>query len=101
MQKEAALAARRVLVTIEEVVDDFDAPATRGPRGREAVVVLPAWTLAAVCHVPDGAHPSYASGYSRRDNAFYTAWDAISRDRETFRSWMTRHVLNAEATAHV
>ena len=100
VQKEAALAARRVLVTVEEVVDDFDAPGVRGPRGREAVVVLPAWTVTAVCHVPDGAHPSYAAGYSRRDNAFYTAWDAISRDRDTFHAWMTRHVLGAEAAAH-
>jgi len=93
VQKEAALAARRVIVTVEEVVDDFDAAATRGPRGREAVVVLPAWTVSAICVVPGGAHPSYAAGYSRRDNAFYTGWDAISRDRETFLAWMRAHVL--------
>jgi glutaconate CoA-transferase subunit A len=99
VQKEAALAARRVLVTVEEVVDDFDAPGARGPRGREAVVVLPSWTVSAVCLAPGGAHPSYASGYSRRDNAFYTAWDAISRDRDAFRAWMRRHVLGPGATA--
>ena len=95
VQKEAALAARRVIVTVEEVVDDFDAPTVRGPQRRDAVVVLPAWTLSAVCHTPGGAHPSYAAGYSKRDNAFYTEWDAISRDRKTFSEWMDTHVINA------
>jgi glutaconate CoA-transferase subunit A len=43
--------------------------------------------------VPGGAHPSYAHGYYDRDNAFYSAWDAISRDRDTFASWMREHIL--------
>ena len=47
-------------------------------------VVLPSWVVTAVREVPGGAHPSYAQGYSDRDNAFYRAWDAISRDRERF-----------------
>jgi glutaconate CoA-transferase subunit A len=98
VQKEAALAARRVIATVEEVVDDFDAPGVRGPRGREPAVVLPAWTVTAVCHVPGGAHPSYAAGYSRRDNAFYAAWDAVSRDRAAFRAWMDAHVHAAPET---
>jgi glutaconate CoA-transferase, subunit A len=97
VQKEAALAARRVIVTVEEIVEDFAAPDIRGPHGADAVVILPAWTVHAVCHVPGGAHPSFASGYSRRDNAFYIAWDAISRDRESFLAWMRDHVLRAPA----
>jgi glutaconate CoA-transferase subunit A len=101
VQKEAALAARRVLVTVEEIVEDFDMPGVRGPTGRDAVVVLPSWTVHAVCVVPGGAHPSYASGFSRRDNAFYTAWDTVSRDRDTFNRWMQQHVLEWETTAHV
>jgi glutaconate CoA-transferase subunit A len=101
VQKEAALAARRVLVTVEEIVEDFDMPGVRGPTGRDAVVVLPSWTVHAVCVVPGGAHPSYASGFSRRDNAFYTAWDTVSRDRDTFNRWMQQHVLVWETTAHV
>jgi glutaconate CoA-transferase subunit A len=84
-----------VIVTVEEVVEDFAAPDIRGPRGADAVVVLPAWTVNAVCHVPGGAHPSFASGYSRRDNAFYIAWDAISRDRDVFGAWMREHVMRA------
>jgi glutaconate CoA-transferase subunit A len=99
VQREAVLAARRVMVTVEEVVDDFDAAQVRGPEGREPVVILPSWTVSAVCVVPGGAHPSYTAGYSRRDNAFYTAWDAIARDREAFRAWMRAHVLG-EAVAH-
>ena len=44
---------------------------------------------------PNGAHPSYTDGYTVRDNDFYVAWDAISRDRDTFRQWMEDHVLAA------
>lgn len=84
-QKEAALAARRVIVTVEEQVDELDAPLN--------AVILPHWTLAAVCVVPRGAHPSYAHGHYSRDNAFCIAWDAISRDRDNFLQWMERHVM--------
>jgi glutaconate CoA-transferase, subunit A len=85
VQKEAVLGARRAIVTVEEIVDSLDAPPN--------AVVLPAWTVHAVCEVPGGAFPSYALGYYRRDNAFYKQWDGISRERETFLAWMTRHVL--------
>lgn len=85
VQKEAILAADRAIVTVEEIVDELARPA--------GSVVLPAWTLDAVCAVPGGAHPSYAQGYSVRDNAFYKAWDAISRDRSSFTAWIERHVL--------
>ena len=95
VQKEAALSARAVIVTVEEIVQDFGAPGIRGPVGREPVVILPAWTVTAICHVPNGAHPSYAAGYSRRDNAFYKNWDSISRERETFLAWMQQHVIDA------
>ena len=53
----------------------------------------------AVALAPGGAHPSYAHGYYERDNDFYVAWDAISRDRENFREWMQQHVLGVAATA--
>jgi glutaconate CoA-transferase subunit A len=84
VQKEAALAAERVLVTVEEITDEL--------QPRPGGVVLPSWAVTAVAEVPGGAHPSYAAGYSVRDNDFYQAWDAISRDRGTFRSWLDEHV---------
>jgi glutaconate CoA-transferase, subunit A len=84
VQKEAVLAARRVVVTVEELVQRLG-PVPGG-------VTLPARVVTAVCHVPGGAHPSYALGYSKRDNAFYLAWDAISRDRRRFTAWIDRHV---------
>lgn len=87
VQKEVVLASRRSIVTVEEIVDDLRAP---GPNA----VVLPHWTIAAVVAAPGGARPSYAQGYYGRDNAFYTAWDAISRDRDTFAAWIEEHVLN-------
>ena len=86
IQKEAALAARHVIVTVEEIVDDLQAPLN--------ACVLPAWVVSCVCEVPGGAHPSYAHGYYRRDNAFCKAWDGISRERDTFLAWMERHVLS-------
>jgi glutaconate CoA-transferase subunit A len=85
VQKEAVLAARRSIVTVEEIVDDLDQ--------RPGAVVLPSWTVTAVAEVPGGAHPSYAHGYSIRDNSFYEAWDSISRDRGRFRAWMDEHVI--------
>ena len=85
VQKEAALAAKRVIATVEEVVERLDAPAN--------ACLLPSWVFSAVSVVPGGAHPSYAHGYYKRDNAFYRAWDAISRERASFESWMRRHVL--------
>jgi glutaconate CoA-transferase subunit A len=84
-QREAALAARTVLVTVEEVVDAL-------PPAMNAIV-LPNWVVTAVVHCPGGAYPAYAQGYYDRDNAFYQRWDAISRERESFRAWMDRHVL--------
>lgn len=86
IQKEAALAAKKVIVTVEEVVDSLNAPMN--------ACVLPAWVVSCVCHVPGGAHPSYAHGYYNRDNAFCKSWDGISRDRETFLAWMCRHILS-------
>jgi glutaconate CoA-transferase subunit A len=84
VQKEAVLAARRSIVTVEEVVDVLD--------DRPGAVVLPSWVVSAVAEVPGGAAPSYAHGYSVRDDAAYAAWDGISRDRATFRQWMQEHV---------
>jgi glutaconate CoA-transferase subunit A len=86
VQKEAVLAARRAVVTVEEVVDDF------GPCISNAVV-LPAWTVSAVVLAPQGARPSYAHGYYSRDNAFYLAWDEIARERANFLAWMRKNVM--------
>ena len=82
VQKEAVLAAKRAIVTVEEVVDELT-PVAGG-------VVLPAWVLAAVSVVPGGAAPSYAHGYYDRDNAAYREWDTISRDRGTFTAWLEK-----------
>lgn len=91
VQKEAVLAATRALVTVEELVDRLEP--------HPGAVVLPSWVVSAVAEVPGGSHPSYASGYSHRDNAFYEAWDEISRDRERFSKWMEAHVLQVEVPA--
>jgi glutaconate CoA-transferase, subunit A len=89
VQKETVLASARSLVTVEEIVDELDT--------RPGAIVLPGWVVDAVAVAPGGARPSYAHGYYDRDNDFYVAWDAISRDRNTFTEWMERHVLGAVA----
>ena len=92
VQKEAVLAARTAIVTVEEIVDELRPPANS--------TVLPSWVVTAVAEVPRGSHPSYALGYYARDNGFYEEWDAISRDRDVFTAWMTRHVLETKDFAH-
>jgi glutaconate CoA-transferase, subunit A len=86
VQKEAVLASKRSIVTVEEIVDDFG---ERSPNS----VILPGWTVSAIVQVPGGAHPSYAHGYYKRDNAFYKAWDKIARDRDSFHAWIDEHVM--------
>jgi glutaconate CoA-transferase subunit A len=91
VQKETVLAASRSIVTVEEVVDELEP--------RPGAIVLPSWVLDAVSLAPGGAHPSYAHGYYDRDNDFYVGWDEISRDRDRFRAWMQRHVLDTADVA--
>jgi glutaconate CoA-transferase, subunit A len=86
-QREAALAARALVVTVEEIVEEIP-PAMNG-------IVLPHWVVSAVARCPGGAYPAYAQGCYARDNAFYQRWDAIARERDGFRAWMDRHVLGS------
>jgi len=85
--REAALAARTLLVTVEEIVPALGA----GPNA----YVIPGWQIAAIAHVPGGAYPSYALGHYERDNRFYQDWDGIARTRDSFLAWMTQHVLGS------
>ena len=80
VQKEAVLAAKRSLVTVEEIVDTLEP--------RPNAVTLPTWVVTMVSEAPRGAHPSYAHDYYVRDNDYYKTWDGISRDRDTFQKWL-------------
>ncbi len=93
VQKQAVLAAKCAVVTVEEQVTELGAPSLNS-------VVLPAWTISAVAVVPGGAYPSYAQGYYRRANDFYIRWDEISRDRDRFRAWMAANVLDSGPGAY-
>ncbi len=88
VQKEAVLGSSRSIVTVEEVVSELEP--------RPGAVLLPSWTVSAVSLAPHGAHPSYPAGYYERDNEFYVRWDEISRDRDRFRAWMRRHVIETD-----
>jgi glutaconate CoA-transferase, subunit A len=85
VQKEVVLAARRSLVTVERIVDALEL--------RPGGVVIPSFVIDAVAEAPGGSAPSYAHRITSRDNDFYRAWDAISRDRDAFTAWMDRHVM--------
>lgn len=92
VQKEAVLAAKRAVVTVEEVVESFEGL-------HPNLTILPAWTVTAIALVPGGAHPSYTHGYYGRDNAAYIEWDRIAADRALFRDWMQRNVIEAAPDA--
>ena len=89
VQKEAVLAARRSLVTVERIVDRL--------LPRPGAVVIPGWAFELVACAPGGSQPSYSQGITERDNDFYRAWDEISRDRARFSAWMDQHVLSEMA----
>jgi len=86
VQKEVAFAAQRVIVVVEEIVDEA---VIRSDPNR---TVIPGLVVHAVVHQPYGAHPSYAQGYYDRDNQFYLEWDRISRDPAETRAWLDEWV---------
>jgi glutaconate CoA-transferase subunit A len=85
-QKEAAFAARKVILTAEEIVDE---EVIRSDPNR---TMIPGIIVTAVCHVPYACHPSYAQGYYDRDNAFYLEWDKISASPDLVKSWLDQWV---------
>ena len=85
-QKEAAFAADRVIVVVEEMVDES---VIRADPNR---TVIPGLIVDAVVVEPFGAHPSYAQGHYDRDNTFYVEWDAVSRDAAGLEAWMDQWV---------
>jgi glutaconate CoA-transferase subunit A len=89
-QKEAAFAARKVIVTAEEIVDEA---VIRSDPNR---TLIPAAVVDAVCHVPHACHPSYAQGYYDRDNEFYLQWDKISQSADEVKSYLDQWVYGVK-----
>jgi len=87
-QKEAAFAARKLIVVTEEIVGE---DVIRADPNR---TVIPALIVDAVVHEPFGAHPSYVQGYYDRDNEFYLEWDQISRDESAVARWLDEWVYS-------
>lgn len=92
VQKEAAMAANKILVTVEEIVDRFEGDSMNA-------TIIPHWLVTSLTEVPGGSKPSYAMGYYKRNNDFYTRWDSISREEDRFREWMQRCVLSVDSHA--
>jgi glutaconate CoA-transferase subunit A len=93
VQKEAAFASQRVIVVVEELVDE------RVIRSDPNRTLIPAAIVNAVVVEPWGAHPSYAQGYYDRDNDFYVRWEAISRDRGALASYLDEFVYGVAGRA--
>ncbi len=85
-QKEAAFAAKNVIVVAEEIVDEAT---IRSDPNR---TLIPGIIVEAVVHEPFGAHPSYVQGYYDRDNEFYLKWDELSRDEDGVQKWLDEWV---------
>ncbi len=92
-QKEAAFAAKHVIVVVEEIVDE---EVIRSDPNR---TLIPGLIVDAVVHEPYGAHPSYVQGYYDRDNDFYLRWDEISRDEAATRAWLEEWVYGVRDRA--
>ncbi|HEX9330626.1 MAG TPA: CoA-transferase [Anaerolineales bacterium] len=89
-QKEAAFAAKKVILTTEEIVDES---VIRSDPNR---TMIPGIVVSAVCHVPFACHPSYAQGYYDRDNEFYLAWDKISESAEATKQYLDEWVYGVK-----
>ncbi|OGO39219.1 MAG: 3-oxoadipate--succinyl-CoA transferase subunit A [Chloroflexi bacterium RBG_16_56_8] len=89
-QKEAAFAARKVILTAEEIVDSS---VIRSDPNR---TMIPGIIVHAVCHVPYACHPSYAQGYYDRDNEFYLQWDKVSESLDAVKSWLDEWVYGVK-----
>ncbi len=93
VQKEAAFASKKVIVVVEELVDES---VIRSDPNR---TLIPGLQVDAVVVEPWGAHPSYAQGYYDRDNDFYVAWDKIARDPATFQKYLDEFVYGVKDRA--
>ena len=93
VQKEASFAARRVIVVVEEIVEEA---VIRSDPNR---TIVPGLVVDAVVHEPYGTHPSYVQGYYDRDNEFYLRWDKISRDEAATQAWLEEWVYSVQDRA--
>jgi glutaconate CoA-transferase subunit A len=87
VQKEAAFASQRVIVSVEEIVDSS---VIRSDPNR---TIIPAMIVSAVVHEPFGAHPSFVQGAYDRDNDFYVKWDVISKDEAGSKAYLDEWVM--------
>ena len=92
-QKEAAFAADRVIVVVEELVDES---VIRADPNR---TIIPGLIVDAVVVEPFGAHPSYVQGAYDRDNRFYLDWDAITKDEDSLQAWLREWVYDLDGRA--
>jgi len=86
IQQDVAFAGRRVIVTVEEIVDD---EVIRADPNR---TIIPSQIVDAVVECPFGSHPAPVQGYYDRDDAFFRAWSDRARTEGAVTSWLETHV---------
>lgn len=96
MQKEVAFASKKVVVVVEEIVDEE--VIARDPNR----TLIPGLVVDAIVHEPYGAHPSYVQGSYDRDNAFYLDWAESSKVQDATEAWLKEWVYDvADRTAYL
>lgn len=85
--REAVFSAKRVVVTVEEIVEEFTPHVNS--------MIIPSMLINAIAVAPNGAAPSYASGYYERNNDEYIKWDEISKERDSFNNWLDKEIFGA------
>jgi glutaconate CoA-transferase, subunit A len=93
VMREAALAARKVILTCEEIVE-HDVILSDPNR-----TMIPGFVVSSVVHEPFGSHPSPTQGYARRDDEFYFTYHAQSRAREGFEEWLQTWIFGTKTHA--
>ncbi len=92
-QKDAAFAAKKVILTAEEIVPE---DVIRSDPNR---TLIPDFIVHAVVHEPWAAHPSYTQGYYDRDNDFYVKWDEVTKEHESTMAYLNEWVYGVEDRA--
>ncbi len=88
--REAAMAAGKVILTCEELVD------------HELIVsdpnrtLIPGFVVSSVVHEPNGSYPSPTQGYARRDDDCYFEYHGATRTAEGFTRWLEKYVYGVD-----
>ena len=85
--KHAALSAKRIIVSAEELVPDE--VVARSPNN----TLIPGFRVDAICIEPWGSHPAECLGYYDADYNSFALFLTMSATKEGFKGWMDEWIL--------